>query len=407
MLTSLCVEAISAINTSIPSVQLGPRPYYLVNDMDDGSLKKALQSCASKEKFVKKDFSIGHRGAPLQFPEHTKESYQAAALMGAGIIECDVTFTKDRALVCRHSQCDLHTTTNILVTPLASKCSIPFTPAKHDDNGNIIEHARAKCCTSDITLAEFKTLRGKMDAADPNATHVDDYMQATASWRTDLYTQTGTLMTHAESIQLFKSLNVKMTPELKTASVKMPFEENYTQQQYAQQMIDEYKTAGVNANDVWVQSFDLQDIMYWIKHAPNFAKQAVYLDGRYDLASFNYREPDSWTPSMRKLAEMGVKYLAPPLWMLVDIDSNKQLVASGYAKQAKKEGLNLIAWSLERSGPLINGGGWYYQSVSPVINNDGDVYNLLHVLHKDVGVMGVFSDWPATVSYYANCMGLE
>ena len=37
--------------------------------------------------------------------------------MGAGIIECDVTFTKDRELVCRHSQCDLHTTTNILTVP--------------------------------------------------------------------------------------------------------------------------------------------------------------------------------------------------------------------------------------------------------------------------------------------------
>ena len=32
----------------------------------------------------KSDFSIGHRGAPLQFPEHTRESYVAAAQMGAG-----------------------------------------------------------------------------------------------------------------------------------------------------------------------------------------------------------------------------------------------------------------------------------------------------------------------------------
>jgi glycerophosphoryl diester phosphodiesterase len=38
--------------------------------------------------------------------------------MGAGILECDVTFTRDRELVCRHAQCDLHTTTNILDTPL-------------------------------------------------------------------------------------------------------------------------------------------------------------------------------------------------------------------------------------------------------------------------------------------------
>ena len=52
--------------------------------------------------------------------------------MGAGILECDVTFTNDGQLVCRHDQCDLHTTTNILVTPLAAKCSEPFSPAEFD-----------------------------------------------------------------------------------------------------------------------------------------------------------------------------------------------------------------------------------------------------------------------------------
>jgi glycerophosphoryl diester phosphodiesterase len=45
------------------------------------------------------DFSIdGHRGAAMQFPEHTFESYMAAAIQGAGVIECDVTFTKDKQL---------------------------------------------------------------------------------------------------------------------------------------------------------------------------------------------------------------------------------------------------------------------------------------------------------------------
>ena len=115
--------------------QIGPRPFYLVKDMDDGELKRTLEGLAegkfSSEPFVKSDFSIGHRGACMQFPEHTKESYIAAAQMGAGIIECDVTFTKDRQLVCRHSQCDLHATTNILEIPeLAAKCSEPFTPAE-------------------------------------------------------------------------------------------------------------------------------------------------------------------------------------------------------------------------------------------------------------------------------------
>ena len=88
------------------SVQLGPRPFFLVNDMEDSRLKRELLSC-SDGPFKKTDFSIGHRGAALQFPEHTRESYEAGARMGAGILECDVTFTKDKELVCRHAQNDL------------------------------------------------------------------------------------------------------------------------------------------------------------------------------------------------------------------------------------------------------------------------------------------------------------
>jgi len=91
------------------SIQLGPRPFYLVDGMDEGTLKDQLSQCKAGP-FHRTDFSIGHRGAALQFPEHSKEAYEAGARMGAGIVECDTTFTKDGELVCRHSECDLHTT---------------------------------------------------------------------------------------------------------------------------------------------------------------------------------------------------------------------------------------------------------------------------------------------------------
>ena len=70
-------------------------------------------------------------------------------------------------------------------------------------------------------------------------------------------------------------------------------------------------------------------------------------------------------------------------------------------------GLDIITWTLERSGPLATGGGWYYQTVANAIDNDGDMMTALDVLVRDVGVLGVFSDWPATVTYYANCMNLK
>ena len=379
------------------SVQVGERPYFLVNDMAPGPLKDKLQSCGNGP-FSKTSFSIGHRGAPLQFPEHTKESYVAAARMGAGVIECDVTFTKDKALVCRHAQNDLHTTTNILATPLAEKCTKGFTP--HDPVANT--PASAECRTSDITLAEFKTLRGKMDAANTKAKTVAEYMAGTASWRTDLYSgpTSGTLMTHAESIALFTQLRVKMTPELKSPSVTMPFD-GFSQQDYAQKMIDEYKAAGVSPGDVFAQSFNKNDVLYWINAEPLFGKQAVYLDSAQKVSDL----PDLLT--LESYKKDGIQIVAPPIFALLEAKDGK-LQASNYAKDAKQAGLAIIAWSLERSGVLASGNpGWYYQTVASLIRSEGDVMQVLDILAKDIGILGIFSDWPATSTYYANCMGLK
>jgi len=382
--------------------QLGPRPFYLVDRMKESPLKTTLQQCTGP--FRKSDFSIGHRGAPLQFPEHTKESYDAAARMGAGVIECDVTFTKDRQLVCRHAQCDLHTTTNILAKPeLAAKCSQGFSPADPATG----KKASAKCCASDITLAEFRTLSGKMDAANVNATNVADYMRGTAAWRTDLYAASGTLLTHAESIALIKRLGAKFTPELKAPEVAMPFDGDYTQQKYAQAMLDEYKAAGIDPKQVFAQSFSYEDILYWIKAEPAFGAQAVFLDGRYEQPGFDHTRPEALKPGMKEMADAGVKILAPPIYMLLALNEKNEIVPSAYAKAAKAAGLDLITWSLERDGPLDKGGGFYHRSIKPAIDRDGDTLTVLDVLARQVGVRGVFSDWPATTTFYASCTGLE
>ena len=110
---------------------------------------------------------------------------------------------------------------------------------------------------------------------------------------------------------------------------------------------------------------------------------------------------------MKELATQGVKIIAPPIWMLLTLDQNGKVVPSAYAKEAKAAGLGIITWSLERSGLLTDGGGWYYQSIAKATDNPGDTMEVLDVLAKDVGILGIFSDWPATVTYYANCKGLK
>ncbi|WP_163132587.1 glycerophosphodiester phosphodiesterase family protein [Agarivorans sp. Alg241-V36] len=376
VLLSACSDddnPIQAANAgAISKVQLGPRPAFLVDQLADGELKTSLQACVDDmSTYSVSDFSIGHRGAPLMFPEHTKESYLAAARMGAGVLECDVAFTKDGELVCRHSHADLHTTTNVLAVPeLAAKCSVPFTPA---DTANGVE-ATAECRTSDFTLAEYKSLTGKMDAANKQATTVEEYMDATPSFRTDLYATSGTLMSHKESIALFKELGVKMTPELKTPAAQDLAAAGITQQEFAQKMIDEYIEAGIEPSDVYAQSFSIDDVEYWVANTPELGEQAVYLIYLLD-----------GVPSPTEIAAKNINIVAPIYTALVE-EQNGAVVATDYAMQLKDAGLDLITWTIERK------------------YTDMHEFEVLNVLKKDLALVGVFSDWPATVTFFDNCI---
>lgn len=382
------------------NVQLGPRPFFLINDMADSPLKRKLQQCTAGP-YHPSNLSIGHRGAGLQFPEHTRESYEGAARLGAGTVECDVTFTKDLELVCRHAQNDLHTTTNILLTPLASKCTRPFTPAVLGPSQEVITPASAECRTSDITLAEFKSLKGKMDGFNPGARTPAEFVDGTPKFRTDLYAgpTSGHLMTLRESIALFKELGVKMTPELKAPAVTMPFN-GFTQQAYAQKMIDEHKAAHVSPDDVFAQSFSKDDILYWISKEPAFGKQAVFLDDANTVADL---------PGLAELIgyrKQGIRIWAPPVFALLTLNAQNEIVPSQAARDARAAGLDIITWTLERSGILasLSPTEFYYQTIQPAITREGDLFRVIDVLAREVGVRGIFSDWAAAITYYDNCM---
>ena len=272
--------------------------------------------------------------------------------------------------------------------------------------------ASALCCTSDLTLAEYKQLEGKMDASNPNATSVEAYMGGTASYRTDLYATGGTLLTHMESIHLIAELGGKYTPELKgpNRDANVQVESVFgSQAAYAQAMIDEYKAAGISPSKVWAQSFNKEDVLYWLASEPAFGAQAVFLDDADVPADL---------PTAAELTgyrNEGIRIVAPAMWALLTVEDGK-MVPSQYARDAKAAGLDIITWTLERSGRIVEevlptagteSPSYYYQSVLDGLSNDGDIFTALDVLAQEVGVLGVFSDWSGTVSYYASCMRLR
>ena len=182
-----------------------------------------------------------------------------------------------------------------------------------------------------------------MDAFDPNAKTPQEFQGGTANWRTDLYATGGTLLSHRESIQLIKSLGAKFTPELKgpNRNARLQVEDCFgSQEGYAQALIDEYKEANIPPKNVFAQSFNLGDILYWINHEPKFGKQAVYLDDA---------NMPSQLPTLTELqsyAAQGVKIVGPPMWALLTVKNGK-IAPSEYAKAAKAARLDIITWTLE------------------------------------------------------------
>jgi glycerophosphoryl diester phosphodiesterase len=400
------------------SIQLGPRPFFLVEGMDPSPLKDKLIRCEDGP-FQRTDFSIGHRGAALQFPEHTKEAYEAGARMGAGIVECDSTFTKNGDFVCRHAENDLHFTTNILQTNLASTCKTPFAPATLDSNGNVVTPASAECRVSALSLDEFKSLRGKMEGFNPAAQTVDEFVDGTPAFRTDLYTARGTLMTLRESIQLNEKNGVKHTPELKEGDASTIQQIFGGQDKYAQAFIDVLQDEGVKPEDAFPQSFNVNDILYWVKNT-KYGKQAVFLVDYDDVANNIILrntsgqllvDPAAQLAFFQELKQKGVRIVAPAMPALLTVNGSGQIVPSQLAANLKNLGFKIITWTFERAD-LRQGASkaGFYFDFDPngvAIKKDSDMYKALDVLARDVKIIGIFSDWPATVTYYANCMNLK
>lgn len=373
--------------------QFVQRPLLLIQSLPEGELKSDLLQCNGNP-LAPSDLSIAHRGAPAILPEHSKASYQAAAAMGAGVIECDVVPTKDGGLVCRHEQCDLHYNSDILLRPeLAQKCSQPFQSA------NGVKTVSVSCCTSDITLKEFKSLCGIKTSVNKTATRVEEYLNLNARQTESC----DPLMSFADSIELMQSLNRKITPELKPIENSVYEYANgaaipLTQASYSEKFINTLRQYKVDAKDVWLQSFEWDDIKHWQQYAPEYSEKLVWLDGRYfSDKTFNPNDPNSWQPQMTELRQQGLNIIAPPIWVLITAE-NGRWVPSAYAKAARAAGLDIITWTTEKYAE-----SWYYRSAPNTPVSNASLFELLDILVKEVGVIGVFSDFAVTTSYYANC----
>lgn len=106
------------------------------------------------------------------------------------------------------------------------------------------------------------------------------------------------------------------------------------------------------------------------------------LESSHQSGTFDRQNPSTWRYPTAELSEANVHYVAPPLWYL----------------------LNLIPWTLERSNPLSAPNISYLQGLEDVVDREGDIYKVIDALVRQVGVTGIFTDWPATLTYYESCI---
>jgi len=120
--------------------------------------------------------------------------------------------------------------------------------------------------------------------------------------------------------------------------------------------------------------------------------------------------PRQTNAQLAALKSAGVQIIAPPIQALLAVSATGQVLPSQYALDINAAGLKIITWSFERvdltKGAAGKGSYYGFDPTGAAIRRDSDMYKALDVLAKQVKVIGLFSDWPGTVTYYANCMGL-
>jgi glycerophosphoryl diester phosphodiesterase len=187
----------------------------------------------------------------------------------------------------------------------------------------------------------------------------------------------------------------------------MPFK-GYTQQQYAQDFINTFRSRNISPDRVWPQSFLYDDILFWLKNNHDFGRQAIYLQ--------EFDTPEDVAAGMKNLSSVrqaGVNIIGAAIPMLITTSGTgkaSKIVPSAYAHAIKANGMDIIPWTFERSGPLATvkaRGEYYFSTVANVTTHDGQYYEVLDVLANQIGVKGLFSDWASTVTYFANCFDLK
>ena len=301
---------------------------------------------------------IAHRGASGYLPEHTIAAKAMAYAQGADFIEQDLVMTKDDELVVLHDL-DLDSVSNV---------STLFPGRARDDGRHYVV---------DFTLEEIRQL------AVSERFKVEDGSAITVSPdRFPLGKSTFRVHTFAEEIELIKGLNkstgktVGLYPEIKD-----PAFHRREGKDISAAVLDVLASYGYSksTDDIYLQCFDRYELMRIHEEllpARNMELVLVQLIGtEADFA------PLLTEDGIREISGYAVG-IGPSMHLLVDPDSTaSNLKVTGLVALAHAAGLKVHPYTFRREPDQI-----------PAYATDFE--NLLDIFFNQVGVDGIFTDFP-------------
>ena len=414
------------------------------------ALRADISTC--KEPLRLNEAVYAHRGAPLVAPEETEASWAIGVRSGAGLLECDASLTRDGHLICRHSTCDLATTTDVVANhpAMLSRCSRPWQAARPAAGAAPATRAEVACCTYDFTLSELSVLCAGMESlVNSSATRRSEYLLGPPGFRSPYIARARchALVPLSQFLRLAREWGVGVVPELKdtwkpelvTFLASIGRDIDWLAESILTQVRDAGFMAALGGNAAQrglLQTFDPRIAARWKQLAPSHPVLFLWITDRSIQAATPCETVHfdcATSTTLTELVGLGVEVLAPAMQLLLSSDSHRMAIsegmrrlqmliadgssAAGAATSTTTGTTQIGTWSFERSGcpsadptaslgnqPASTGPcGPYWNGLQGVSAfQHADTLLAIDAL-LGAGVVGIFSDFPAAVSAVANC----
>jgi glycerophosphoryl diester phosphodiesterase len=316
---------------------------------------------------------IAHRGASGYLPEHSLASKSMAHAMGADYIEQDLVMTKDDQVVVFH---DLYLGRVTNVTEV-------YPDRKRKDGRYYV---------IDFTLDELKRLELSERYKIEQGKHIPDFPQRFPLWKSSFR-----IHTFAEEIELIKGLNkstgksVGIYPE-----IKGPWFHRIHGKDISKKVLEILKQYGYTAKDdlVYLQCFDPNELkrirgelfpefdieikLIQLIAETDWGETMIYQEGK--MVPYDY----SWmlqTGGMDKISQYA-DGVGPWMGMIVENKSISYLLSvTDIVKDAHNAGLQVHPYTFRLDSGYIP-------------NYASDFDDLLDIFYFQIGVDGVFTDFP-------------